>query len=120
MIGEGLPRPDATGIPRQPYTAPNVITDNGGKQGGVLAVLVDDRTLIEAVPLFAVDIESLMKTIKLPLEKLSAAGLLATAQRFAPDRRHGALGHGGAHRRRGAVRAPPTWTDCPPSRPKSP
>ena len=66
------------------FTAPNDITDNGRKRGSVFAVLVDDRILIEAVLLFAVDIESLMKTIKLPLEKLSAAGLLAAAQRFAP------------------------------------
>ncbi|MHB1512852.1 MAG: lipoate--protein ligase family protein [Acidiferrobacter sp.] len=71
------------GIPAT-FTAPNDITDDGRKRACVFAVFVDDRILIEAALLFAVDIESLMKTIKLPLEKLSATGLLAAAQRFAP------------------------------------
>ena len=71
------------GIPAT-FTAPNDITDDGRKRGSVFAVVVDDQILIEAALLFAVDIESLMKTIKLPLEKLSGAGLLAAAQRFAP------------------------------------
>ncbi len=66
------------------FTAPNDITDDGRKRGSVFAVRCGEEILIEAALLFAVDIDSLMKTIKLPLEKLSAAGLLAAAQRFAP------------------------------------
>ena len=71
------------GIPAA-FTAPNDITDDGRKRGSVFVVGVGDKILIEAALLFAIDIEALMKTIKLPLEKLSADGLLAAAQRFAP------------------------------------
>ena len=66
------------------FTAPNDIGDDGRKIGAVFALFADDIILVEAALLFSVDIETLLKVLKLPLEKLSAAGLLAAGQRFAP------------------------------------
>ncbi len=66
------------------FAAPNDITHDGRKTGSVFALFIEDTILIEAALLFAVDTETLLKTLKLPLEKLSAEGLLAAGRRFAP------------------------------------
>ncbi|MHB8253481.1 MAG: lipoate--protein ligase family protein [Acidiferrobacter sp.] len=66
------------------FTAPNDIGDDGRKTGAVFAVFAGDVILVEAALLLSVDIETLLKVLKLPLEKLSAAGLLAAGRRFAP------------------------------------
>lgn len=66
------------------FTTPNDITEAGRKIGSVYAIQIGETVLIETALLLSVDIEIMLKTLRLPLEKLSAAGLLAAGARFAP------------------------------------
>ncbi|MHB1566765.1 MAG: lipoate--protein ligase family protein [Acidiferrobacter sp.] len=66
------------------FTTPNDITDAGRKIGSVYAIQIGETVLVEMALLLSVDIETMLKTLRLPLEKLSAAGLLAAGARFAP------------------------------------
>jgi lipoate-protein ligase A len=66
------------------FIAPNDIVVAGRKLGSVFARQHAGVVLFEAVVPLALDVEELLKTLRLPLEKLSEKGLLAARQRFAP------------------------------------
>lgn len=66
------------------FTAPNDITERGRKIASAFVLQTPDVVLFEAVLPLVLDIEGLLKTMRLPLEKLSEQGLLAARQRFAP------------------------------------
>ena len=66
------------------FTAPNDIVVAGRKLACVFARRDAGVVLFEAVIPLALDVEELLKTLRLPLEKLSEQGLLAARQRFAP------------------------------------
>ena len=66
------------------FTAPNDIVVAGRKLASVFARRDAGVVLFEAVVPLALDVEELLKTLRLPLEKLSEQGLLAARQRFAP------------------------------------
>ena len=68
------------------FAAPNDIVVAGRELACVFAQRDAGVVLFEAVMPLALDVEELLKTLRLPLEKLSEQGLLAARQRFAPLR----------------------------------
>ncbi len=66
------------------FDAPNDIVCDERKCASVFVALEPNVVLCEAVLPVTLDIEELLKTLRLPLEKLSAAGLQAARGRFAP------------------------------------
>lgn len=68
------------------FAAPNDIVVAGRKVASAFLSRSDGVILFEAALPLALDIEELLKTLRLPLEKLSAKGILAARQRYAPLR----------------------------------
>ena len=68
------------------FAAPNDIVVGGRKVASVFARRDADVVLFEAIVSLTLDVEELLKTLRLPLEKLSEQGLLAARERFAPLR----------------------------------
>lgn len=68
------------------FTAPNDLVVAGRKVASAFLSRADGVILFEAALPLALDIEELLKTLRLPLEKLSAQGILAAHQRYAPLR----------------------------------
>lgn len=66
------------------FDFPNDMTVEGRKMGSGFLLRDENVVLFEAVLPLSLDIEELLKTLRLPLEKLSAAGILAARDRFAP------------------------------------
>ncbi|MHB8253015.1 MAG: lipoate--protein ligase family protein [Acidiferrobacter sp.] len=68
------------------FTAPNDIVTGGRKIGSGFLLRTETVVLFEAAITLALDVEELLKTLRLPLEKLSEKGLLTARKRFAPLR----------------------------------
>ena len=68
------------------FTAPNDIVVAGRKVACAFLIRHDGAILFEAALPLALNVEELLKTLRLPLEKLSEQGILAARQRFAPLR----------------------------------
>ncbi|WP_298137433.1 DUF116 domain-containing protein [Acidiferrobacter sp.] len=66
------------------FLAPNDIVVAGRKVASLFARRDGAIVLFEAVLALALDVEELLKTLRLPLEKLTEQGLLAARSRFAP------------------------------------
>ncbi len=70
------------------FDAPNDMTVEDRKIGSGFLLRDGDVIVFEAALALSLDIEELLKTLRLPLEKLSAAGILAARDRFAPLNAH--------------------------------
>ncbi len=68
------------------FMAPNDIVTAGRKVASAFLTRSRGVILFEAAVPLALDVEELLKTLRLPLEKLSEKGILAARQRFAPLR----------------------------------
>ncbi len=68
------------------FTAPNDIVSAGRKRASGFVARSAEVVVFEAVLPLELDVEELLKTLRLPLEKLSEKGLLAARERFAPLR----------------------------------
>lgn len=66
------------------FDAPNDMTVEERKVGSGFLLRDEDVVVFEAALALSLDVEELLKTLRLPLEKLSAAGILAARDRFAP------------------------------------
>lgn len=66
------------------FTAPNDIVSAGRKIASAFIARGRDGLLFEVALSLSLDIEEMLKILRLPLEKLSEKGLLAARQRFAP------------------------------------
>ncbi len=68
------------------FAPPNDLVAAGRKVASAFLTRRAGVVLFEAVVPLSLDVEELLKTLRLPLEKLSEQGLLAARQRFAPLR----------------------------------
>ncbi len=66
------------------FDTPNDLVHDGRKFASVFVAIEREVVLCEAVVAVTLDVEELLKTLRLPLEKLSEAGLTAARARFAP------------------------------------
>ncbi|HUW97827.1 MAG TPA: DUF116 domain-containing protein [Acidiferrobacter sp.] len=70
------------------FATPNDIVTAGRKIGSAFLLRTETVVLFEAALTLSLDVEELLKTLRLPLEKLSEQGLLTARSRFAPLRTH--------------------------------
>ena len=70
------------------FCAPNDIVTEGRKIGSGFLLRTETVVFFEAALTLSLDVEELLKTLRLPLEKLSEKGLLTARSRFAPLRTH--------------------------------
>lgn len=68
------------------FTPPNDLVTDGRKIASGFLLRTETAVLFEVALTLSLDVEELLKTLRLPLEKLSEKGLLAARQRFAPLR----------------------------------